>query len=58
MEQVLELKHIHYAYHNLEGETPEQRGVCIHSRTFRLWQIYTSFSDRRVDHSGKRPDKN
>ena len=22
MEQVLELKHIHYAYHNLEGETP------------------------------------
>lgn len=22
MEQVLELKHIHYAYHTLEGETP------------------------------------
>ncbi len=22
MEQVLELKNIHYAYHNLEGETP------------------------------------
>ena len=22
MEQILELKHIHYAYHNLEGETP------------------------------------
>ena len=22
MEQVLELKHIHYAYHSLEGETP------------------------------------
>jgi NitT/TauT family transport system ATP-binding protein len=22
MEQVLELKHVHYAYHNLEGETP------------------------------------
>lgn len=22
MEQVLELKHIHYAYHTLDGETP------------------------------------
>lgn len=22
MEQILELKHIHYAYHNMDGETP------------------------------------
>lgn len=22
MDQILELRHIHYAYHNMEGETP------------------------------------
>ena len=29
MEQVLELKNIHYAYHNLEGETPALRGISF-----------------------------
>ncbi|MEZ3433639.1 MAG: ABC transporter ATP-binding protein [Lachnospiraceae bacterium] len=29
MEQVLELKNIHYAYHNLEGETPALSGISF-----------------------------
>lgn len=29
MEQVLELKHIHYAYHNLDGETPALRDISF-----------------------------
>ena len=29
MEQVLELKHIHYAYHNLEGETPAIQDISF-----------------------------
>lgn len=29
MEQVLELKHVHYAYHNLEGETPAIQDISF-----------------------------
>lgn len=29
MEQILELKHVHYAYHNLEGETPAIQDISF-----------------------------
>ena len=55
MEQILNLQHISYTYHTLEGETPalsdisffEQRGICRHRGTFRLWKIHAAFSDLR-----------
>lgn len=56
MEQILNLQHISYTYHTLEGETPalsdisfslNKGGICRHRGTFRLWKIHAAFSDLR-----------
>lgn len=63
MDQVLELKNIHYAYHNPDGETPAINGisfilnkgefVAIASWTFGLRKVNASFYYCRTSHTGK-----
>lgn len=56
-EQILNLQHISYTYHTLQGETLalsdififiEKRRICRHCRSLRVWQIYTAFADLRT----------
>ena len=63
MDQVLELKNIHYAYHNPDGETPAINGISFilnkgefvaNRRTFGLRKVNASFYYCRTSHTGKR----
>ena len=59
MDQVLELKNIHYAYHNPDGETPAINGISfiLNKGEFvaiGVWKVNASFYYCRTSHTGKR----
>ena len=55
-EQILNLQHISYTYHTLQGETLAlsdisfslKKGEFAAIRPLRVWQIYTAFADLRT----------
>ena len=65
MEEILELKHIYYSYHTMDGETPALTDISFSMKEgefvavvgpLRLWQIHIAFSDRRTFGTRKRTD--
>ena len=56
-EQILNLQHISYTYHTLQGETLALSDISFSLKkgefaaivgAFRVWQIYTAFADLRT----------
>ncbi len=54
---LLELNNISYSYHTIDGENKSfiryffsacPRRICRRCRTFRMWEIHTSFVNRRT----------
>ena len=65
MDQVLELKHVCYSYHTLDGETPALSDISFAVEkgefiavvgTVRLRQDHAAVLDRRPAYAGKGPD--
>ncbi len=62
MSELLEVNHVSYAYHSIDGETETLADISFHikegnlqqSWSERLWKIHAAFTDLRTFKAGKR----